>query len=53
MTDAIETNPGRKPEQLPADSGYCPDANIEALETRGIDGYAGPRTQRPARTKHR
>ena len=39
MTDAIQTNLGRKPEQLSADSGYCSDANIEALETRGIDGY--------------
>ena len=42
MTDAIETNLGRKPEQLSADSGYCSDANIEALETRGIDGYIAP-----------
>ena len=42
MTDAIETNLGRKPEQLSADSGYCSDANIEALETRGIDGYVAP-----------
>ena len=39
MTDAVETNLGRKPEQLSADSGYCSDANIEALEARGIDGY--------------
>jgi transposase len=39
MTDAIEINLGRKPEQLSADSGYCSDANIEALETREIDGY--------------
>src|SRR5208283_4002099 len=39
MTDAIETNLGRKPGQLSADSGYCSNANIEALETRGIDGY--------------
>ena len=39
MTDAIETNLGRKPEQLSADSGYCSNANIEALEMRGIDGY--------------
>src|SRR5208337_3570906 len=38
MTDAIQTNLGRKPEQLSADSGYCSDADIEALETRGIDG---------------
>ena len=42
MTDAIQTNLGRKPEQLSADSGYCSDANIEALETRGIDGYIAP-----------
>ncbi len=42
MTDAIETNLGRKPEQLSADSGYCSDANIEALETCGIDGYIAP-----------
>ncbi len=42
MTDAIETNLGRKPGQLSADSGYCSDANIEALETRGIDGYIAP-----------
>ena len=39
MTDAIQTNLGRKLEQLSADSGYCSDANIEVLETRGIDGY--------------
>ena len=42
MTDAIETNLGRKPGQLSADSGYCSNANIEALETRGIDGYIAP-----------
>ena len=42
MTDAVETNPGRKPEQLSADSGYCSNANLEALETRGIDGYIAP-----------
>jgi transposase len=42
MTDAIETNLGRKPGQLSADSGYCSNANIEALDTRGIDGYIAP-----------
>jgi hypothetical protein len=42
MTDAIETNLGRKPGQLSADSGYCSDASLEALETRGIDGYIAP-----------
>jgi hypothetical protein len=32
MTDAVETNLGRKPEQLSADAGYCSEANLEALE---------------------
>jgi hypothetical protein len=39
MTDAIETNLGRKPEQLSADSGYCSETNLEALESRHIDAY--------------
>src|SRR6201982_4081669 len=39
VTDAVETNLGRKPEQLSADAGYCSEANLEALESRGIDGY--------------
>ncbi len=42
MTDAVATNLGRKPSQLSADTGYCSDANLEALETRGIDGYVAP-----------
>ena len=39
MTDAVETNLGRKPDELSADAGYCSEVNLEALETRGIDGY--------------
>jgi len=39
MTDAIETNLNRKPEQLSADAGYCSEANLEALENRNIDAY--------------
>jgi transposase len=39
MTDAVEANLGRKPEQLSADSGYCSEANLEALERRKIDAY--------------
>jgi Transposase DDE domain len=30
---------GRKPEQASADSGYCSQTNLEALESRLIDGY--------------
>src|SRR4051812_732863 len=48
MTDAIETNLGRKPEQLSADSGYCSEANLEALENRSIDGYVATGRARDA-----
>lgn len=48
MTDAIETNLGRKPEQLSADSGYCSEANLEALENRGIDAYVATGRARDA-----
>ena len=39
MIDAIEANLGRKPEQASADSGYCSEANLEAMERRNIDAY--------------
>src|SRR5260370_33039966 len=47
LIEAIETNLGRKPEQASADSGYCSEANLEALEAHGIDGYVAP-----GRAKH-
>jgi transposase len=48
MTDAIEANLGRKPAQLSADSGYCSEANLAALETRTIDGYVATGRARDA-----
>ncbi len=39
MTDAVEASLGRKPKQLSADSGYCSEANLAALEQRNIDAY--------------
>jgi transposase len=48
MTDAIETNLGRKPKQLSADAGYCSESNLEALETRSIDGYVATGRARDA-----
>jgi len=48
MTDAIETNLGRKAEQLSADAGYCSEANLEALENRSIDGYVATGRARDA-----
>src|SRR6267143_1341370 len=47
LIKAIENNLGRKPEQASADSGYCSEANLEALEAHGIDGYVAP-----GRAKH-
>ena len=47
LIEAIENNLGRKPEEASADSGYCSEANLEALEARGIDGYVAP-----GRAKH-
>jgi transposase len=47
IADAIEANLGRKPTQLSADAGYCSDANLAALEERGIDAYIAP-----GRAKH-
>jgi hypothetical protein len=48
MTDAIEINLGRKPEQLSADAGYCSEANLEALENRNIDAYVATGRARDA-----
>jgi transposase len=48
MTDAIETNLGRKPEQLSADAGYCSETNLEALENRNIDAYVATGRARDA-----
>ncbi|UGY17907.1 IS1182 family transposase [Bradyrhizobium septentrionale] len=47
LIEAIESNLGRKPRQASADSGYCSEANLEALDTRSIDGYVAP-----GRAKH-
>ncbi len=39
MVDAVEANTGHKPAELSADAGYCSEANLAALEDRGIRGY--------------
>jgi transposase len=48
MIDAIEANLGRKPAQLSADSGYCSEANLAALEASDIDGYVATGRARDA-----
>lgn len=39
MLDVIEDNLGEYPEELSADTGYCSEANLAALEEREIRGY--------------
>ncbi|MGF1620575.1 MAG: transposase [Rhodomicrobiaceae bacterium] len=46
LIEAIENNLAVKPAQASADSGYCSEANLEALKAHGIDGYVAPRRAR-------
>lgn len=46
MVDAVKANAGRDPDQFSADAGYCSDANLEALEARGIDAYVATGRQK-------
>ena len=46
LVDAIQTNTGRSPKEVSADAGYCSEANLEALEVRGIRGYVATGRQR-------
>ena len=48
MIDATKTNLGRYPAQASADAGYCSESNLEALETRDIDGYVAAGRARDA-----
>ena len=38
MADQIEKDTGRSPDEVSADTGYCSEDNIGALETREIRG---------------
>jgi transposase len=46
MVDATLANTGRAPDQFSADAGYCSDANLEALEAKGIDAYVATGRQK-------
>ena len=48
LVDAIKANTGRKPREVSADSGYCSEANLEALEQRRIRGYVATGRQKKA-----
>ena len=46
MADAVEANTGAKPAQLSADSGYCSEENLAALEARRIAGFVATGRQK-------
>jgi len=48
MTERIEENTGRLPDEMSLDAGYHSDANVEYLEGKGVDVYMPP-----CRLKHR
>jgi transposase len=56
MMDVIEQQSGQRPEEVLADSGYCSEKNLEALESAGnperrIEGYVA--TERQKHGEHR
>jgi hypothetical protein len=54
LVDGIEKNLGRKPVETSADAGYCSEANLAALDARGIKAYvATGRAKHPADAKRR
>jgi hypothetical protein len=54
LVDGIEKNLGRKPAEASADAGYCSEANLAALDARGIKAYvATGRAKHPADAKRR
>jgi transposase len=46
LLDAITANTGGPPKEVSADAGYCSEANLEALEARGVRGYVATGRQR-------
>src|SRR6266851_3492598 len=51
MVEAVEQQSGQRPEELLADSGYCSEKNLEALDSeenpeRRIDGYVATERQK-------
>jgi hypothetical protein len=46
MAEQIEENTGLNPDKASADSGYFSEANVRALEARGIDTYIATERQK-------
>jgi len=43
LVDGIEANLGRRPKEASADSGYLSEANLAALQARGVEPYIATR----------
>jgi transposase len=50
LVEQIEQNTGARPKQVLADAGYASDANLAALDAKGIDAYIAVRRERHGRT---
>jgi len=46
MVDQIAANTGAVPNEVSADAGYIAEANLAALDARGVDAYIAPGRQR-------
>jgi transposase len=46
LVDQIEENTDQKPDEVSADTGYCSEENLEALEEREIRGYVATGRQK-------
>jgi transposase len=54
LLDGVEANLGRKPRHASADAGFCSEANLAALDERGIEGYvAVARAKHPDKAKRK
>jgi transposase len=54
LIDGIEANLGRRPQEVSADSGYLSEANLTALDARGVKGYiATGRAKHPDEVKRK
>jgi transposase len=54
LVDAVAANLGRRPNEVSADSGYLSEANLAALEERGVAAYiATGRAKHPGEAKRK
>ena len=50
MVELVETQAGQVPTEILADSGYCSEENLKALETKPLDAYIATARQKHGQT---